>query len=143
VDAYNRRILSLLFVPRTETYLYWAEIVVGVIAPLILLSLPAVRRNKTGLFLGSVMIILGFVMDRLNVTITGMEASAGSRYVPSWMEMSITAAIVAGGFIAFALAAKYLPVFEQEAVAQKEIQPKPLPEAWVEELTLVSEQYQA
>jgi Ni/Fe-hydrogenase subunit HybB-like protein len=143
VDAYNRQILPLLLVPRTETYLYWAEIVVGVIAPLVLLSLPAMRKSRTGLFLGSVMIILGFVMDRLNITVTGMEASAGTHYTPSWMEISITAAIVTSGFIAFALAAKYLPVFEHEAGPQPELQPKPLPETWIEELTLVSEQYHA
>jgi len=143
MDVYNRNILSLLFVPRTETYLYWAEMIIGVIAPLALLAFPAVRRNKTGLFLGAVMILLGFIMDRLNITITGMEASAGAHYVPSWMEVSITAAIVTAGFIAFALAAKYLPVFEHEVVAREELQPKPMPEAWIEELTLVSEQYQA
>ncbi len=143
VDAYNRHILSLLFIPRTETYLYWAELTLGVIAPLILLSFPAVRTNRTGLFTGSVMIILGFVMDRLNVTITGMEASAGAHYVPSWMEVSITMAIVTSGFIAFALAAKYLPLFEHEEAALPEAQPKPLPETWIEELTLVSENYHA
>ncbi len=143
VDAYNRQVLSLLFVPRTETYLYWSEMIVGVIAPLILLAFPAVRRNRTGLFLGAVMMVLGFVMDRLNVTITGMETSAGTHYVPSWMEVSITMAIVTAGFIAFALAAKYLPLFENEAALQPEAQPKPLPEAWVEELTLVSGHYRA
>ncbi len=143
VDAYNRHILSLLFVARTETYLYWAELLLGVIIPLVFLSFPAVRRNRTGLFLAAVMIVIGFVMDRLNVTITGMEAATGTRYVPSWMEVSITMAIVTGGFIAFALAAKYLPLFEHEAAPQPASQPKALPEAWIEELTLVSGQYQA
>jgi len=141
MDAYNRHILSLLFVPRMETYLYWAEMIVGVVAPLILLSFPAVRRSRTGLFLGAVMIILGFVMDRLNITITGLEASAGTHYVPSWMEVSITLAIVTAGFIAFSLAAKYLPLYEHEPEAHKELQPKTMPETWIEDLTLVSEQY--
>ncbi len=143
VDAYNRQVLSLLFVPRTETYLYWSEMIVGTVAPLVLLAFPAVRRNRTGLFLGSVMMVLGFVMDRLNVTITGMETSAGTHYVPSWMEVSITMAIVTAGFIAFALAAKYLPLFEHEVALQPEAPPKPLPEAWIEELTLVSGHYRA
>jgi Ni/Fe-hydrogenase subunit HybB-like protein len=141
MDAYNRHILSLLFVPRMETYLYWGEMIIGVVAPLILLSFPAVRRSRTGLFLGAVMIILGFVMDRLNITITGLEASAGTHYVPSWMEVSITLAIVTAGFIAFSLAAKYLPLYEHEPEAHKELQPKTMPETWIEDLTLVSEQY--
>ncbi len=141
VDAYNRHILPLLFVPRAETYLYWGEIIIGVIAPLILLSFPAVRQNKTGLFTGAVMIVLGFVMDRLNITVTGMEASAGTHYVPTWMEISITGAIVTAGFIAFALAAKYLPVFVHEEALEP--QPKPLAEAWIEDLSLVSQQTHA
>jgi len=139
MDVYNRRILSLLFVPRTETYLYWAEMIVGVIAPLILLTFPAVRRSRSGLFLGAVMIILGFVMDRLNVTITGLQASAATRYAPSWMELSITLAIVTAGFIAFSLAAKHLPVFEHETAVQEDLQLKPATEAWIQDLTLVSE----
>jgi len=142
MDVYNRRILSLLFVPRAETYLYWAEMIVGVIAPLILLAFPAVRRSRSGLFLGAVMIILGFVMDRLNVTITGLQASAATRYAPSWMELSITLAIVTAGFIAFSLAAKHLPVFEHETAAQEELQLKAATEAWIQDLTLVSEHNQ-
>jgi Ni/Fe-hydrogenase subunit HybB-like protein len=139
MDVYNRRILSLLFVPRAETYLYWAEMIVGVIASLILLAFPAVRRSRSGLFLGAVMIILGFVMDRLNVTITGLQASAATRYAPSWMELSITLAIVTAGFIAFSLAAKHLPVFEHETAVQEDLQLKPATEAWIQDLTLVSE----
>ncbi len=139
MDAYNRQIFSLLFIPRRETYLFWAEMVVGVIAPLILLSFPAVRRNRTGLFLGSVMMIIGFVMDRLNITITGMEASAGRFYVPSWMEVSITMAIVTAGFIAFALAAKYLPLYEHEAEARQEPELRSSADEWTRDLALVSE----
>ena len=89
------------------------------------------------------MIIIGFVMDRMNITITGMEASAGTHYVPSWMEVSITLAIVTAGFIAFALAAKYLPVFEHEAAEREESKPKPIAEAWIEDLAMVSGNYQA
>ncbi len=89
------------------------------------------------------MIIIGFVMDRLNVTITGMEASAGTHYVPSWMEVSITVAIVTAGSIAFALAAKYLPVFEHETAEQEESKSSPIAEAWIEDLVMASETYKA
>ncbi len=115
MDGYNRQIFGILFLPRTETYLYWLEMVLGVLAPLVLLSFARVRQSQPGLFLGSLMIILGFVINRLNVAITGMQAYAGSQYFPSWMEISITMSIVTCGFIAFYLAAKYLPVFQHEA----------------------------
>lgn len=137
MDGYYRDIFALLFVPRMETYLYWFEIGVGVIAPIILFSQARVRRSNNGLFIGAVMVIIGFVAGRLNVALTGMQASAGVSYFPSWMETSITLAIVTFGFVVFSLAAKYLPVYEHEEPAKE----KPLSEVWIEDLTLVSDQY--
>jgi Ni/Fe-hydrogenase subunit HybB-like protein len=136
MDIYNRQIIGLLLIPRMETYLFWLEISVGAIAPLILLSIRRVRRSENGLFIGAVMIIIGFVLDRMNITIAGMEASAGVSYFPSWMEIAVTMAIVTAGFVIFSLAARYLPVFEHEAP----VEAKPLPDAWIEDLTLVSQQ---
>jgi len=58
--------------------------------------------------------LLGFITNRLNIAVTGMEASAGVRYFPKWTEIAITASIVAAGFAIFGLAAKYLPIFPKE-----------------------------
>lgn len=141
MDAYNRQIFGLLFVPRMETYLYWLEIGVGILVPLLLLSFERVRKSERVLFLSAVMIILGFVLDRLNIAVTGMGAAAGVSYFPSWMEISVTMAIVTAGFVVFSLAARYLPLFAHEAVEQ----PGTLPaqEAWAEDLNLVSQPYAA
>jgi Ni/Fe-hydrogenase subunit HybB-like protein len=114
VDLKDRDVINLLFLPRTETYLYWAEITIGVLLPIVLFSFRKVRENQTGLFTGAILIILGFIMNRLNISITGMENWAGVSYFPSWMEISITVTIVTVGFIAFRLAAKHLPVFKHE-----------------------------
>ncbi len=139
MDLYNRHLLFILFVPRIETWLYWVEMGLGAIVPLVMLSFARVRRNPKGLFLGALMIILGFVFNRMNITITGMEGYAGKHYFPSWMEFSITAAIIAAGFVAFALAVRYLPVFEHEV--HEPSKAKPLAEEWAEDLTLVSQPY--
>jgi Ni/Fe-hydrogenase subunit HybB-like protein len=80
---------------------------------MVLLALPGVRARSGGLFLGAVLIVLGFVLSRLNVSLTGLEASAGARYFPTWQEIAITLSIVTAGFIAFGLAARYLPVFQE------------------------------
>ncbi|HLF14831.1 MAG TPA: Ni/Fe-hydrogenase cytochrome b subunit [Bacteroidota bacterium] len=110
-DLSSRSAFQLLFVPRMETYLYWLEMGVGVLAPLLLLSSSKVRSSRQGLFAGAVMIILGFLLNRMNISVTGMEAWSGVSYFPSWMELSITAMIVTIGFIVFAYAAKHLPLF--------------------------------
>jgi Ni/Fe-hydrogenase subunit HybB-like protein len=114
LDLIDRSALQLLLVPRMETYMFWLEVVVGILAPLLLLSLKKVRRHESGLFLGSVMVIIGFVMNRMNITITGMEAWAGKSYVPSLPEFSVTLAIVTLGFVAFYYIAKNFPVFPPE-----------------------------
>jgi Ni/Fe-hydrogenase subunit HybB-like protein len=84
---------------------------VGVLAPLILFSFEKARNSRKGLFSGAVLIILGFLLNRMNISITGMEGWAGVSYFPSWMEISITMMIVTTGFIVFSLAAKHLPLF--------------------------------
>jgi Ni/Fe-hydrogenase subunit HybB-like protein len=111
VDLSNRDALPLLFTARTETTFYWLELGLGWILPIILLSIPKIRSNRNGLFLSSVLIILGFVLNRMNISVTGMEAAAGVSYFPSWMEIAVTMMIVTVGFIVFTLAAKHLPVF--------------------------------
>jgi len=135
VDLADRQAFSMLFVPRTETCLYWLEIIVGVVAPLLMLSQAKVRASQNGLFASAVMIILGFVLNRMNIGISGMEAWAGKSYFPSWMEIAVTLSIVVVGFIAFALATKYLPLFSHERTRERHI---PTQE-WIEDLMTVSQ----
>ncbi len=113
-DLLHRGVLSRVFVPQYETYFFWLENLLAVIIPLILLSIRKVRTSPAGLYLTAVMVVLGFITNRLNVSITGMEGWVGRHYVPSWMEFSVTAAMVAGGFALFGLAVKHLPIFEDE-----------------------------
>jgi Ni/Fe-hydrogenase subunit HybB-like protein len=111
VDLSDRHLLPLLVVPRLETYMYWLEAAVGVIAPFLILSREKGRGNPTALFAGATLVVLGFIINRMNVAITGMESWSGTLYVPSFTEFSITLMIVTLGFIAFYLIARYFPVF--------------------------------
>lgn len=110
-DLERRGVLARVLEPATETWLFWLEIALTAV-PMFLLFRSATRRRPRNLYWCAVMVILGFVTHRLNVSITGMEAASGTTYVPKWTEVSITLAIVALGFAAFRLAVKYLPVFE-------------------------------
>jgi Ni/Fe-hydrogenase subunit HybB-like protein len=110
-DLLHRGVLKLLFQPGYETYLFWLELVLALILPLILLTQKRVRTTAGGLYVIAVLVVLGFITNRLNVSITGLESSAGMHYIPKWTELAITAAIIAGGFALFGLATKYLPIF--------------------------------
>jgi Ni/Fe-hydrogenase subunit HybB-like protein len=111
VDLSDRHMFPLLFAPRLETLMYWLEALIGVIVPLLLLSREKVRRNPPALFVSATMVVLGFIINRMNIAITGMENWSGSSYFPSATEFSITLMIVTVGFIAFYFIAKYFPVF--------------------------------
>jgi Ni/Fe-hydrogenase subunit HybB-like protein len=111
-DFVMRGIWSQLFVPRMETYLLWLEVILGIVVPVILLSIRRIRISAQGLYYASVCTIMGFLLNRLNTSTTGFVASSGVNYFPSWMEISITLALVATGFFIFAMAVRYLPIFE-------------------------------
>lgn len=113
-DLANRGVLKLTFHPGYEMYLFWLEISLAFILPLILLVQRRVRTSPTGLYFAAISVVLGFITNRMNVSITGMEASSGIRYFPKWSELAITGMIIAIGFAAFGLAVKYLPIFPAE-----------------------------
>ena len=113
-DLYHRGVLKLVLQPRYETWLFLLEVVVGLLLPIAMLFTRRIRESTGGLYLAAVLTVLGFITNRLNVSITGMEGAAGLHYVPKWTEMAVTAMIVAGGFALFGLATKYLPIFPEE-----------------------------
>ena len=119
-DLLHRGVLKLTLQPGYEMYLFWLEISLGLILPLILLLQPKVRMNPGGLYLSAVLVVLGFITNRMNVSITGFERSAGTHYFPKWTELAVTGAIIAAGFALFGLAVKYLPIFpEEEPTAER------------------------
>ncbi len=95
-------------------YLFWLEIALSLLLPLGLLSQRKIRQSADGLYVAAVLVLLGFVTNRLNVSITGLESSAGMHYIPKWTEVAITGAIIAAGFALFGMAVKYLPIFPAE-----------------------------
>jgi Ni/Fe-hydrogenase subunit HybB-like protein len=108
----GRGALSHLREPSTETLLFILEMVIGLFAPLALLVFRRVRESREWLFASSVLVITGFLLNRLNVSITGMEAYTHAQYFPKWTEVSVTLSLVGMGFLIFALAVRYLGVFE-------------------------------
>src|SRR5579871_4277028 len=118
-DLWNRGALKLAFRPGYETSLFWLEISLAVILPLILLSQPRVRTSPKGLYFSAVLVVLGFITNRMNVSITGFEGSTGVRYFPKWSELAVTGMIIGAGFALFGLAVKYLPIFPKEELAHE------------------------
>jgi len=107
-----------------ETALLLVELGIGFILPFILLSIKKLRHSPGGLFFSALLVIFGFVSNRLNVTITGHEQAIGSSYFPSWMEFVVTGSLIALGFVIFGIAAHYLPIFPEGPLAEGKKKPE-------------------
>jgi Ni/Fe-hydrogenase subunit HybB-like protein len=125
LDLGNRGALPLLFDGSFEAAMMWLELGFMLIIPLVLFNVKGWGRTRRGLFFTAVSVVLGFVTNRLNVTMTSVERyyseHFGQSYFPSIGELAVTISIVTLGFVLFAMAVKYLPIFphhveEEEAV---------------------------
>jgi len=120
-DISNYNLGSYLTTFNLEGTLYWTEMMVGVVVPIALLIIPKIRASRRGLYYSALLTMVGFVLNRMNVSITSLERYYGVSYFPSWMEIAVTLMIVALGFGAFAWAAKNLGVFPKEEKTSRHI----------------------
>ena len=111
LDMAHRNVFGLLLRNRTETWLFALEIALMAL-PTVLLYQRKVRMSPGALYACAVMVVFGFIANRLNVAVTGMEAGSGAHYIPKWTEVAVTLSIVGAGFAIFRVIAEYFPIFE-------------------------------
>jgi Ni/Fe-hydrogenase subunit HybB-like protein len=111
LDMSHRHVFGLLARNREETWLFFLEIAL-IAVPTVLLYQARIRMRPGALYACAVMVVFGFVANRLNVGITGLEAGSGTTYNPRWSEIAVTLSIVAVGFAIFRVIAQYFPIFE-------------------------------
>ena len=115
---------GLLFSSGVMSVLFWAEILLGVAAPMIWFSNKKNRTTSSGLLTGAVITLLGLILNRFNVSWFAVEHPDPLFYVPTFMgnvdyfptipEVAVSLGIFSAGIMAFGLLAKYFPVFEDE-----------------------------
>jgi Ni/Fe-hydrogenase subunit HybB-like protein len=110
VDLSKNGALPYLWMWREETFSFWLEIGLFVAAPLFLLSREKVRNNPQHLYWTCAVVAAGFMTNRLNVSITGLQASSGVYYVPKWPEFACTLAVLTAAVLAFRYAVIYLDI---------------------------------
>jgi len=100
---------------REETGLFWLEIALLVVGPVVLLNLEKVRITPLYLYWTCAMIVAGFVTNRLNVSVTALQASSATYYIPKWTEFAATLATIAAAVVAFRYAVVYLDILPEPA----------------------------
>jgi Ni/Fe-hydrogenase subunit HybB-like protein len=116
--------LKYLFTSGLMSILFWAEILIGAVIPLILFSFKKIRQNPKTVFAGSVLVLIGMILNRFDVSWFAVKHPDPITYIPTFMssvhyfpslpEVLVSVGIFSGGILAFGLAVKYLPVFESE-----------------------------
>ena len=102
--------LNFLEHPAATTSLI-VEILVGVVAPFLLLLNKAVRRSMGWLFFTVSLVIFGVVLNRINVFLVGYNAPYSTRaYFPSIGEIAMTVAIVSSILFCYRLFVTYFPI---------------------------------
>lgn len=110
-DLVLRGVGTELLVISPQSLAFWVEIMVGFVIPLAILLTPAFAESGRWLLVASIMVIFGLVLNRMNVAVVGIMAPYSPTYYPHWMEVGITAGIVAGGVLAYLAICSNFPVF--------------------------------
>ncbi len=109
--------IGLAFNGSLVSNMYLLEMIIGIILPFVLLLSGDIRTRLNGIFCVNILVIMGTVLNRMNVGIFSMaeyNSVMGRDYFPSWMEIMVTMAMVAAGIFGFKICVKYLNVIKLE-----------------------------
>lgn len=118
-DLVVSRQLALVASSSSLTILWWVEVLAGVVLPIILLSRKSVRENRWQLFGAALLVVGGLVLNRFNVSLFALAGREGYTYFPHWMEIAVSAGLVAWAIAIIMLANRLLvmhPHAEEEHV---------------------------
>jgi Ni/Fe-hydrogenase subunit HybB-like protein len=102
---------------------WWWEIVLGLVAPAVILLMERLRRDDRAVLVGLGLLVFGVIVNRWNTTLSGLIApptwSPGvlgsvvtAAYAPTWVEVAVSAGIIGYAWLAFTLAVRYLRIYE-------------------------------
>jgi Ni/Fe-hydrogenase subunit HybB-like protein len=95
--------------------LFWFELLLGSVAPIVLFSRRDRRETPRGLLTGAVFTVAGVMLNRFDVSLFALRHLGGQTYVPSLGELAVSFGIISAGVLAFAFVARFFPLFEGEA----------------------------
>jgi Ni/Fe-hydrogenase subunit HybB-like protein len=104
---------GLIFAGTWESYLFIAELMISVIIPIIIFSIPRTRNSAAGQWAGSALVVFGMIFNRINVGGLTMLRATGDTYVPSWTEIIISLGVVSAAALAFLFAIEKFHIWEQ------------------------------
>ena len=112
VDLALRGQLGLLVSGQWESGFFWAELLLGALIPIGLVAFAHKRNSLPGLVAAASFAVVGLVLNRLNVGITGLIRMSDVSYFPSLAEISLSLGLFAMAGLVFFFMVENFPVFE-------------------------------
>jgi Ni/Fe-hydrogenase subunit HybB-like protein len=94
-------------------YWYLTETIGFVLIPCLLFMRSVRTRSLRLIRVAAILTLVGIILNRLNVSIIAFKWYAPVRYVPSWMEIEITLAVVLGEIWVFRWVVNRMPVLRK------------------------------
>lgn len=113
-DIVSRPVHATLFDGSVVSASWLVEVVLGVVAPLVMFLVPRIRRSPKWLAITCLMVILGVVLNRLNVFVIGYTPPfANGRYYPSLTECMVSMGLVAALLLVYRIGITWLPILDK------------------------------
>lgn len=96
-----------------QVRMFWFELALTAAIPVILLSIPAVRKVTAWQWVISLTGIAGIVLNRINTGGLVHVNRGETLYFPSWTEITITAAVVSGAALTFLFVVERFRIWEE------------------------------
>lgn len=112
-DLVLRNVLGALFTGSFESVYFILEILFGVLIPITLVGIPAVRNKPSGLAVISIFAMVGLVLNRMNVGIIGLLRSADVGYFPTLTEFSLSFGIIAAAVLVLIYIVEHFDIVEK------------------------------
>ena len=112
-----------LFALSAESGMFWLENLLAIILPLALILFFDASEKPRLLIPVAFMMAGGFILNRINVAITAMDATVRAGYFPTVWEVIVSVGVVTTGCVIFGLAVKYLPIYENEPLIERWARP--------------------
>ncbi len=115
VDLTMRDAWPYLLEGSTRSFMFIFEMLGGVIVPMVMLLLPRIRRSISGLFTAALMVVLGVVLNRINVFLVAYQPLYPTKtYFPSIMEIGVTVGLACVLILAYRWFVMTFPVISGE-----------------------------
>lgn len=113
IDMANRGTFGYLSELSLPSVMFTLEVVLGVLLPMAIFLSSRLRQSVAWLFTGAALVILGVVLNRLDVFLIAYSPTYNlTPYVPAWTEYAVTAGFIALIVLIYRFVALNFPVIE-------------------------------